>query len=154
MNVEWVLLVLRALAIAVLYGFLAVVVYVIWRDLRSAVRDVPGERQGTTASDLSGRLCVVTDDDDPLPAGGVFVLSSPLTIGRASDNHIVLTDDLVSLRHARIDQRDEEWWLTDLDSRNGTRLNDVIITRPVPLADGDIVSIGPVRLRFESENLN
>jgi pSer/pThr/pTyr-binding forkhead associated (FHA) protein len=165
MSLEWVLLILRALAIAVLYGFLAVVVYIIWRDLRSAVRDVrsldavleppsPLQKQGTTVGEPSGRVRIVANGDNLSPGGGVFTLSSPLTIGRAADNHVVLADDLASLRHARIDRHDEEWWLTDLDSRNGTRLNDVLITRPVPLADGDVVGIGSVRLKFEVGNPN
>jgi pSer/pThr/pTyr-binding forkhead associated (FHA) protein len=70
-------------------------------------------------------------------------------LGRAPDNHIVVSDTYVSSYHARLDRRDGEWWLTDLGSRNGTRLNDVPITKSVPLADGDVIEVGQVELVLE-----
>jgi pSer/pThr/pTyr-binding forkhead associated (FHA) protein len=63
-----------------------------------------------------------------------------------------LPDTYVSSYHARLDRRDDEWWLTDLDSRNGTRLNDVAITKSVPLVDGDVIGIGQVELKLEIED--
>ena len=52
----------------------------------------------------------------------------------------------------RLDRRDGEWWLTDLDSRNGTLLNGVPITKSVPLADGDVIGVGQVELKLEIED--
>ncbi len=153
-SLEWILLALRLLAVVVLYAFLAVIIYVIWRDLRSAAMIKPQSSETPPLTDESvtplGRLRVVSSGDTPLQPGDAFDLRTHVTLGRAPDNHIVLPDTYTSAYHARLDRRDGEWWLTDLDSRNGTRLNEVPITKPVPLADGDVIGVGQVELRLET----
>jgi hypothetical protein len=148
------LLVLRLLAVAVLYAFLVIVIYIIWRDLRAVARVQPQSVQAFATADesavSSGRLRVV-GGEVPLQPGGVFAFQAHALLGRAPDNHIVLPDTSVSSYHARLDQRDGEWWLTDLGSRNGTRLNDVPITKSVPLVDGDVIGMGQVELKLELE---
>lgn len=73
------------------------------------------------------------------------------TLGRASDNDLVLADTerMVSARHARIDVTESESRLTDL-STNGTYLNDITERlprdQPAPLADGDRLFIGPYEI--------
>lgn len=157
MSLEWTLLALRLLAVAALYAFLIVIIYVIWRDLQTAARAEPQSSEGLTPADESaapaGRLRVVTGGDTPLQAGDAFTLHTHATLGRAPDNHIVLPDTYASAYHARLDRHDDEWWLTDLGSRNGTRLNDVPISKPVPLADGDVIGVGQVGLRLEIRDL-
>ena len=64
-----------------------------------------------------------------------------LTIGRHSDNTIVLDDPGVSGFHARIDKRGVDYILTDLQSTNGTFLNDVNIVSH-KLTHGDRIMVG------------
>jgi hypothetical protein len=147
MSAEWTLLALRLLAVAVLYAFLAAVVVVIWRDLRAA-----GGRSNRSPDESAapgGRLRLLGEEDAAPTADESFALAEHMTLGRAADNTIALPDTYASAYHARLDQHDGEWWLTDLDSRNGTRLNDVPIGKPVPLADGDVIGIGQMKLRLE-----
>ncbi|MEJ2556956.1 MAG: hypothetical protein P8186_12145, partial [Anaerolineae bacterium] len=73
MSLEWILLALRLLAVAVLYAFLVVIIYVIWRDLRTSA---PTESQIgvvlTPAGELpvpAGRLCVVSGGGTLLQPG-------------------------------------------------------------------------------------
>lgn len=156
MSLEWTFLLLRLLAVAVLYAFLIIVIYVIWRDLGAAARARPqGSPTFTSIDDVAvpaGRLRVVRGGEAPLQAGDVFALRTHATVGRAADNHIVLLDTYVSSYHARLDRRDGEWWLTDLESRNGTLLNGVPITKSVPLVDGDVIGVGQVELELEIED--
>ena len=70
-----------------------------------------------------------------------------LTIGRFDDNNIVLDDPSVSGYHARIDKRGIDFILTDLQSTNGTTLNDTNIVSH-KLAHGDRVMIGEHALLF------
>jgi len=153
MSLEWTLLALRLLAVAVLYAFLLTLLYVLWRDLRASVQAGPGREETLAFSEEvsvpTGRLRVISGGDTPLRPGDVFPLQPHLTLGRAPDNHIVLPDTYTSAYHARLDRRNGEWWLTDLGSRNGTRLNDVPATKPVPLADGDVIGVGQVKLKLE-----
>jgi hypothetical protein len=155
-SLEWTLLALRLLAVAALYAFLIAIIYVIWRDLRTAARVEPQSNEVFTQADEAvaprGWLRVVRGGDTPLQPGDIFALYTHATLGRAPDNHIVLPDTHVSSYHARLDRRDGEWWLTDLGSRNGTRLNDVPITRPVPLAAGDLIGVGQMELRLETKD--
>jgi adenylate cyclase len=78
----------------------------------------------------------------------VFNLSSEqATIGRATDNDIVLNDFSVSRRHAYLRRENGAWVLRDNHSTNGVRIND----RPVPegaVANGDQVTIGTFHLLF------
>lgn len=66
-----------------------------------------------------------------------------ITIGRDRDNDIVLDSDSVSRRHARVEHRDGSVYILDLDSTNGTFVNDD--SEPVTdcqLRKGDHVKIG------------
>jgi hypothetical protein len=72
------------------------------------------------------------------------------TIGSAADADIILRDIAISGKHASLRYKDEKFTITDLDSTNGTFLND----RADPIAreelkDNDIVRIGEVRLKFK-----
>ncbi|MGE5237145.1 MAG: adenylate/guanylate cyclase domain-containing protein [Acidobacteriota bacterium] len=74
--------------------------------------------------------------------------ASPLGIGRASDNPIVLKDFSVSRHHARVEQRGEAWWIVDLGSTNGVKINGRYVTE-APLAEGDEVQVGNFALTFQ-----
>ena len=65
-----------------------------------------------------------------------------ITIGRANDATIVVTDDYASSRHARIFAQDGQWIVEDLGSTNGTYLGRTKVTRPTPVPVGVPIRIG------------
>lgn len=67
---------------------------------------------------------------------------SSLTIGRSSRAGLVLPDALLSREHARIYREGGAWYIADLQSRNGTRLNGELITEPRRILRGDLVTLG------------
>jgi diguanylate cyclase (GGDEF)-like protein len=74
-----------------------------------------------------------------------------ITIGRDRENDIVLDSDSVSRRHAKIEHREGRIYLTDLDSTNGTYVNDD--NKPVrdsQLRRGDQVKIGDTIFKYLS----
>ena len=74
---------------------------------------------------------------------------TPLVIGRSEACDICLNDHSVSRRHARIDLIDGTYSVRDLDSTNGTRVNDQPVgSDPRPLRDGDYLQIGNFVFRF------
>src|SRR3954470_1978370 len=77
-------------------------------------------------------------------------LARRILIGRRSGNHVVINDRAVSMVHAWIDKRGEECVLTDTGSRTGTLVNGKRIARPLPLVDGDVITIGPATLTFDA----
>lgn len=78
----------------------------------------------------------------------VYPLMPICSVGRASTNRITIEDPAVSLQHALITRRDLTWWLEDLNSRNGTYLNEHRLETAVVITSGDIVSVGNTRLRI------
>jgi pSer/pThr/pTyr-binding forkhead associated (FHA) protein len=70
------------------------------------------------------------------------------TIGRAVECDIVITSKRVSREHARLVRDGRRVMLEDLDSTNGTLLNDERILEPMELRDGDMISVGDVKFTF------
>ena len=71
-------------------------------------------------------------------------------VGRRPDADLVLKDGLVSGHHARISLDTEGWIISDLDSANGTLVNDLPV-QTVVLTDGDTIAIGEEIFVFQSE---
>lgn len=82
-----------------------------------------------------------------------IINSYPVTLGRSSKNDFAVPDELLSRHHCSIDMRNNELWLTDLASANGTAVNGKIIDE-IKLSVGDIIQIGDtsIKLTEASEN--
>lgn len=72
----------------------------------------------------------------------------PLTVGRDPGCHFLVDDAAVSWRHFELRRDSEGWRLTDLASRNGTRVNGWRVSSS-RLRRGDHVEIGDSRFVFE-----
>jgi len=138
------LLSLRALLTALLYAFLGTVMLFLWRDLRRTA----GKHPGTLPT---GRLVVVEADDSELEPGMAFPLQEVNSLGRTAANNIILRDPFVSTHHALLVWREGRWWLEDRNSKNGTTLNNEPVTRPTVVSAGDLIGIGRIMLRLETE---
>lgn len=85
----------------------------------------------------------------------------PFTIGRKSDNCLVLDNLMVSRYHAVLERVQQKWFITNLTKNSVTQVNgkdvapkvddtpgsDVGTGRPVEIADGDVIQIGPHQLK-------
>lgn len=143
-NLDWVLFGLRIVTTLILYVFLGLAFYLIWHDLKQAAFQRKIQPQTTY------QLRVVASvEGQALMVGEVIALQQVTLLGRDPDNTITLSDVAASNRHARISRENGVWWLEDLGSRNGTLLNELPLSKPVSLVDGDIIGIGKVRLRLE-----
>lgn len=83
-------------------------------------------------------------------AGKRFPLDATFLVGRGPFNHVVLDDVRISRQHAKISPEAGGHVVYDLNSANGTFINDEPVTRH-RLAPGDLVRFGPFRFRFESD---
>ena len=68
-------------------------------------------------------------------------------IGRTRANHVPIKDISISRRHARIERREGDFILEDLNSTNGTMLNKKSISREM-LHHGDKIQVGETVLQF------
>jgi DNA-binding CsgD family transcriptional regulator len=75
-----------------------------------------------------------------------------VTIGRDPANDVILYQDkLVSRSHAEIVLKNGQWYVVDLDSRNGTTVNGRSAHR-YPLRDGDLIGVGSTTFAFVAES--
>jgi transcriptional regulator with GAF, ATPase, and Fis domain len=72
--------------------------------------------------------------------------TAPLLVGRGADAGLRIQDPSLSARHCRIEPVEDGWKVVDLESRNGTFVNDVLVQQRL-LADGDRLRLGRVLLR-------
>ncbi|MFN2181963.1 MAG: FHA domain-containing protein, partial [Candidatus Promineifilaceae bacterium] len=72
----------------------------------------------------------------------------------SENNTIVLEDAFVSAEHALLARRDAQWWLEDLNSRNGTLLNDLPLGESTVVSAGDVITIGSVQLKIEPSEVS
>jgi pSer/pThr/pTyr-binding forkhead associated (FHA) protein len=81
--------------------------------------------------------------------GGEFPVTTdkPIVVGRSSDLDMVLVEDMVSRKHARIAMQGDQIWIEDLGSTNGTFVNGEKIKRS-RLKEGDRVLIGTSILKL------
>jgi sigma-B regulation protein RsbU (phosphoserine phosphatase) len=70
------------------------------------------------------------------------------TIGRSRESDIHLPDQWLSRKHAEIQRRADGYFVVDLQSKNGTEVNDRRIAGEERLAPGDVIAIGDHRLTF------
>jgi hypothetical protein len=111
------------------------------RSPRTAKPPKPARpRRGTP-----GRLVVTAGG---LAGTALRLGDGPVTIGRAQDSTLVLTDDYASSRHARLFPQDGHWFIEDLGSTNGTYLDRAKVTEPTPAPIGVPIRIGKTVLEL------
>lgn len=139
-----ILLALRLIMAVALYGFLGWGILILWRDLKNQAQML--------AKQKAPAIRVSLLDDNKKPEEVRFT-SPEVVIGRHPSCEWVIDNDTVSSRHARMAYHHDQWWLEDLDSRNGTFLNGTALDAPVVLASQDQVRCGQVNFAIALDEL-
>lgn len=124
-----IVLIIRILMFACIYGFLGFAFLTLWRELKKST-----DQQAATAQPT---LTINIEGEDNLRFSQPEIL-----IGRSIENDIQIINETVSQQHARIYYLNSNWMLEDSQSTNGTFLNGEIIHSPIVLIDGDRIDIG------------
>jgi FHA domain-containing protein len=155
---ELVLTVARIGFLVLLWIFVFTVVGVIRRDLFAGARSrlvaaprgvgaaMPGAAPAKVRKGRAAHQLVVTAG--ALAGTRITLGEHPITIGRAEDSTLVITDDYASARHARLVPRDGQWLLEDLGSTNGTYLDRTKVSVPTPVPLGVPIRIGRTALEL------
>jgi len=133
-----IFLVLRILLAALLYGFLGLALYTMWQDMKQqgqllAARQPPPLTLTSLAYDLTPSQRYNKPE---------------IILGRESGCDFPLDDQTVSSRHARLSYHQNQWWLEDMASTNGTYLNGEPVTAPVVITHGDEIRLGQVGVKI------
>ena len=135
---DLLILALRIALVALLYLFLLVVMRTATRGLR--------ERPAAASEAAALRLVVLEPGASTLRTGQAIDLHDGALLGRQRAD-LTIADPGVSAEHARITRVGRAWVVSDLGSTNGTRVNDAPVDGDMPLAHGDVLSLGNVRLQ-------
>lgn len=129
-----VILILRILLAACLYGFLGWAFYTIWRELHL-------ESQMAGAPTIPA-LAIKLFENEPAQT----FTTPEVIIGRSENCEFPIPDETVSARHARLSYHQNQWWVEDMGSTNGTFLNDERVRVPTVIISGDELRCGQVSL--------
>ena len=155
---ELTLFLIRAAFLAILWIFVLSAISVIRSDMFGArvpetargAAPAPERRRSAKANTKPRRgapphLLVVEGEN---PGTRAELADAPLLIGRGSDAAIMLDDDYVSTRHARVAASGDDWFVEDLGSTNGTYVGPVRITQPTTIGLGVQVRVGKTILEL------
>jgi FHA domain-containing protein len=155
-------------AVALKFGFLAVLfLFILW-VARSSMRDLTQHDDASVAMDGDDGAAAVPRRERPGPdlragvdprlevvaamgldPGTAFELADGATMGRADGSDIPIDDPFASSVHARIFPRGQFMYIEDMGSTNGTYLNGRRLRAAERLKVGDTVRIGETEYRYQ-----
>jgi hypothetical protein len=109
-----------------------------------------GERVGTEVMLPSISPAWLLIEEFGMPEKRYEIKEMVTSLGNSSNNDIILNDRAVSRHHARIKREGKKYFIYDLVSTNGTRVNGRKITKKW-IKEGDIIEMGHTRMAFKTE---
>ncbi|MDY3128377.1 MAG: FHA domain-containing protein [Corynebacterium sp.] len=142
-----IMLGLRIGLLALLWLFIMVALLAMRNDSRAATGEVAPLQPSPALQRGQARQVAVVEG--PL-AGSHMALSGieDFTLGRGRDCDFVLGDDYASARHARMFRRGSQWFVEDLESRNGTFIAGRRIDQPEQIGVNTDIKMGRSTLRL------
>jgi FHA domain len=149
------------ISVALKFGFLVVLyLFLLWiarsalKDLRGTVAPAPDATGFHPAPAYAhphrdGDSWLIALRGGGLREGERFDLIGGLSIGRSQEADLRIEDRYASGLHARIFSREGRSYVEDMNSTNGTLLNDADLHGEAELIDGDVIRIGDTEFRFE-----
>lgn len=155
-----VLMIFRIGLLVLLWLFVLVALNAMRKDVNAAASGggaVSRGRAGSTGTgapaptaprrrEAARRITVV---EGPLKGSHMEIATlEEIVLGRSPDCDFVLGDDYASARHARLFRRGSDWFVEDLDSRNGTFVGGYRIDQPERIGVGTDVKVGRTTVRL------
>lgn len=131
-------LVLRVLLLTLAYVFVGRIGYIIYQDLRAQFR----------SKAVSGGTPIILRsvvDQEPIEK---HFIKPEIILGRDPDCDFTINDETISLRHCKLSYHHKQWWAVDLESTNGSFLNDNLIDSAIIITDGDELRLGKVSIHI------
>ena len=148
---DQILTFLKFCLVAILYLFLARVVWIVARELRGTPAPAPAVPASTPAArPRKGKAWRLVLVEPAAEAGATFPVDGEVTLGRGGGCTVPLAfDTFVSQVHARAFDRDGALWVEDLGSRNGTFVDDQQVHEPTFVDKGSRIRVGETVLEVD-----
>ena len=125
---------LRMLMMISLFVFLVIVFSLIWRSLHTRY---------SQAGNLVIPMLTLSYERYNHQVEQSFS-SSEVIIGRDPECDLSVPNSTMSARHATLSFHQNQWWIEDLHSTNGSYIEDLRIEEPMVIKDGDLIVCGEV----------
>lgn len=139
-----VFLILRILLAVALYLFLGLALYILWRDMKEQRELLSTRKEPSIGLLVKGG---VSDK-------AYHYHTSTILIGRDPTCDCSLSSEKVSANHARLTFRNQQWWIEDLESTNGSFINNEAVNNPTVVAVGDQLQFGDVSVTVILEGVD
>lgn len=118
--------------------------------IRMIYLDIKGIRKRSSITSTYLKL-INRRDELPFNIEESYSIDSSITIGRSTRNDIVIKDPFISKKHVSIEKDRNEFFIEDLNSANGTFVNEEELLNPIRLENGDNIKIGQASFLFVNE---
>lgn len=137
----------RYLSTILKFIILAIIYIIIFRIIRIMYIDLKGKKSIVDEEEIELALEVLDAPENlHISKGSVFPIHNGMTIGRKDDNTITINDPFISSYHVKFIV-DEDFYIKDLESTNGTFVNGARINNLTRLNSGDLVEIGRITFK-------
>ena len=126
--------------VIIIYVFIFTIIRMIYLDLKTV--DYRGEITQSYLK-LLNRI-----DSLPFSIKDSYSIGDELTLGRSSSNNIVIKDPYISKNHFKIIKDEENFFIEDLKSSNGTFLNGEKLEDVAILKSNDVIRTGEIEFIF------
>lgn len=137
------LLILRVGLALSLYAFLTLALYTIWQSVQTQAKQLEQRKIPP--------LTLLPVNSPELPAELNFSYPN-IFIGRDPECEVVVQNPTISATHAKIYYSHTQWWIEDLESRNGTLLNGIPVETPTVLTAQDELQFGEILFKIRMSN--
>lgn len=131
--------------VIIIYVFIFTIIRMIYLDLKTV--DYRGEITQSYLK-LLNRI-----DSLPFIIKDSYSIGDELTLGRSSSNNIVIKDPYISKNHFKIIKDEENFFIEDLNSSNGTYLNGDKLEDVAILKNNDVIRIGEIEFIFLNKTM-
>lgn len=133
------------------YLFIFIIYYFMFSIIRLIYLDIKGIKVSSLEKNTYLKL-INRKDSLPFKIQEVYNLEDSITIGRSNENDVIIKDPYISKKHLSIVKDEDEYYLEDLNSANGTYLNGDKIMDAVKLNNGDRIQFGRIEFLFVNHN--
>ena len=140
MNLNNLSFIFKFFIIGIIYIIIFLALFIMYRDIKN------GDKKKRPRKSIGLEILEVGKNSN-LKRGSIIPIQNEITIGRKNSNTLILQDPFVSGKHVRIFLKNNQYFLEDMGSTNGTLMNNEVVKDKEALTIGDEIKIGSSKFK-------